>query len=126
LTWAGSGTAGASLIDVRRLGGGTSLVAVDLEDSVQMLLELAPTPFAYPFSKEALSASEGIVMLGSPQRELREFALVSVRRTVYPWLAPRASRKRGQSCLRFAPRASADPLAYLVWFARPSLLVRDR
>ena len=29
---------------MRRRGGGTSLVAVDLEDSVQMLLELAPTP----------------------------------------------------------------------------------
>ena len=41
---------GAAELRGAGFGGGTSLVAVDLEDSVQMLLELAPTPLPTRFS----------------------------------------------------------------------------
>jgi hypothetical protein len=49
-----------------RLGGGTSLVAVDLEDSVHMLLELAPTPFASPYRCGWAAIDEGLPIPREP------------------------------------------------------------
>jgi hypothetical protein len=95
-------------------------------------LPCGPPPAGVDPALRAWRCARRVRLLGSPKRELREYASPLVKRTVFPRLAPRASRHRDRAA-SFIPRASRHrdrlPLGLAVsdrWLSAFVAAVSDR